>query len=125
MELADILLLVKAGYSRDEIAQMDTQTTATTDTEQLPEPVQTHSENTAQAEQTAQVVEPVTTPTPTPVQEQAQPSMSDIMQSIAKLTSAVQANAIAQSVIPQGLSNPPKAEDMIAEIIRPTFKERS
>ena len=47
------------------------------------------------------------------------------MQGIAKLTSAVQANAIAQSVIPQGLQNPPSAEDMLAEIIRPTFKERS
>ena len=51
--------------------------------------------------------------------------MADIMQGIAKLTSAVQANAIAQSAIPQGLQNPPSAEDMLAEIIRPTFKERS
>ena len=50
--------------------------------------------------------------------------MADIMQGIAKLTSAVQANAIAQSVIPQRLQNPPSAEDMLAEIIRPTFKER-
>ena len=51
--------------------------------------------------------------------------MAELMQSIAKLTSAIQANAIAQSVIPSGISNPPKAEDMLAEIIRPTFKERS
>ena len=54
-----------------------------------------------------------------------QKTMADIMQGIAKLTSAVQANAIAQSVIPQGLQTPPSAEDMLAEIIRPTFKERS
>ena len=51
--------------------------------------------------------------------------MTELMQSIAKLTSAIQANAIAQSVIPSGISTPPKAEDMLAEIIRPTFKERS
>ena len=51
--------------------------------------------------------------------------MAELMQSIAKLTSAVQANAIAQSVIPGG-ANPqtPTAEDMLAEIIRPTYHQR-
>ena len=130
MELTDILLLVKAGYSRDEIAQMDTQTSVQPSAEPVP------------VVETPQIVEPVAVPTPTPVavpvaepvptaqptqtppQEQPQPTMADLMQGIAKLTSAVQANAIAQSVIPQGLSNPPRAEDMLAEIIRPTFKER-
>lgn len=126
MELTDILLLVKAGYTRDEIAQMDTQTPVQPNTEPVP------------VVETPQIVEPVAVPTQTPVaepvpsaqptqtlpQEQPQPTMADLMQGIAKLTSAVQANAIAQSVIPQGLSNPPRAEDMLAEIIRPTFKER-
>ena len=51
--------------------------------------------------------------------------MAELMQSIAKLTSAVQANAIAQSVIPGGATpQTPTAEDMLAEIIRPTFKAR-
>ena len=130
MELTDILALVKAGYTRDEIAQMDTPKTVQPNTEPVP------------VVETPQIVEPVAVPTSTPVavpvaeptptpqptqtppQEQPQPTMADIMQGIAKLTSAVQANAIAQSVIPQGLSNPPRAEDMLAEIIRPTFKER-
>lgn len=129
MELADILLLVKAGYSREEITAMDTPTTATANPEPVPATVDVPVQDAKPAEQTAQVVEPVATPTPTPQAvpqpTPEQPSMADIMQSIAKLTSAVQANAIAQSVIPQGLSTPPKAEDMIAEIIRPTFRERS
>ena len=130
MELTDILLLVKAGYSRDEIAHMDAQTPVQPNTEPVP------------VVETPQIAKPVAVPTPTPVavpvakpvptaqptqtppQEQPQPTMADLMQGIAKLTSAVQANAIAQSVIPQGLSNPPRAEDMLAEIIRPTFKER-
>ena len=130
MELTDILALVKAGYTRDEIAQMDTQTPGQPNAEPIP------------VVETSQIAEPVAVPTPTPVavpvaepvptpqptqtppQEQPQPTMADIMQGIAKLTSAVQANAIAQSVIPQGISNPPRAEDMLAEIIRPTFKER-
>ena len=128
MELADILLLVKAGYSREEITAMDTQTTATSNPEPIPATVDVPVQDTKPAEQTAQVVEPVATPTPAPQTvpqpTPEQPSMADIMQSIAKLTSAVQANAIASSVIPQGLSIPPKAEDMIAEIIRPTFQER-
>ena len=47
------------------------------------------------------------------------------MKEIAKLTSAVQANAIAHSVIPGGMPHQPTAEDMLAEIIKPTYKERS
>ena len=53
-----------------------------------------------------------------------EPTMRDLMQSMAKLTSAIQANAIAQSVVPGG-NQGPTAEDAIAQIIRPTFKERS
>ena len=123
MELADIMALVKAGYTRNEIEQMAQ--AAVPNTEQLPTPDDTPTPTPEPT--TTQVVEPAPAPapTPTPVQEEAQPSMADIMQSIAKLTSAVQANAIAQSVIPQGLTNPPSAEDMLAEIIRPTYKERS
>ena len=125
MELADIMALVKAGYTKDEIAQMENPNPA----DPNPVPVQ---QPVVQNEPTpVQVVEPVAQPapqpTPQPVQQEAQsqPSMADLMQSIAKLTSAVQANAIAQSVIPGG-ANPqtPTAEDMIAEIIRPTFKAR-
>lgn len=135
MELSDIMALVKAGYTKDEIAQMDTQAPA----DPNPEPVQPTVQTTAPVADPApaQVVEPVapavpapvpvpqTQPTQTQPTEPTQPTMADIMQGIAKLTSAVQANAIAQSVIPQGLQNPPSAEDMLAEIIRPTYKERN
>ena len=128
MELNTVLELVKAGFTKDEIMQMEQPTTPVTD----PEPVQMQMDIPAPTAEPApaQVVEPVApavpAPAPQPAQTPAQdqPSMADIMQSIAKLTSAVQANAIAQSVIPQGLQNPPSAEDMLAEIIRPTFKER-
>lgn len=127
MELNTILELVKAGFTRDEIMQMEQSTPAVPHSE----PVQMEMELPTQKAEPApaQVVEPVAVPAaqpiPQPAQQESQPSMADIMQSIAKLTSAVQANAIAQSVIPQGISNPPSAEDMLAEIIRPTFKERS
>ena len=137
MELTDILALVKAGYTRDEIAQMDKPQPADPNTVPVQQPVPNVAQVAEPASVPAQVVEPVAPavpvaqpipaqqPTQTQPNEPTQPTMADIMQGIAKLTSAVQANAIAQSVIPQGLSNPPSAEDMLAEIIRPTFKERN
>ena len=127
MELNDILTLVKAGYTRNEIEQMERP--GTPDAAPVIVPV----EEPAQAPQPApaQVVEPaavpaaVPAPQPQPAQAQAEPTMAEIMQSIAKLTSAVQANAIAQSVIPGGVTQQaPTAEDMLAEIIRPTYHER-
>ena len=128
MELTDILSLVKAGYTREEIEHMEQPTPA----DPNPEPVQMQMEITEPvtepANQPAQVAEPVAVakpaPVPQPAQQEAQPTMAELMQSIAKLTSAVQANAIAQSVIPAGISNPPSAEDMLAEIIRPTYHQR-
>ena len=128
MELTDILSLVKAGYTREEIEQMEKPQPA----ESNPEPVQMQMQIPVPVAEPvnppAQVAEPVAVPAPTPVpqpaQQEAQPTMAELMQSIAKLTSAVQANAIAQSVIPAGVSNPPSAEDMLAEIIRPTFHQR-
>lgn len=123
MELSDILSLVKAGYTREEINQMENPKPADPDPVPVPQPVVPAEQAPVQVAEP--VAKPVAQPVPQPVQQEAQPSMADLMQSIAKLTSAVQANAIAQSVIPGG-ANPqtPTAEDMIAEIIRPTYKAR-
>ena len=120
MELTDIMALVKAGYTKDEIAQMERPNNP--DPVPVSDPVFVPAQNPEPAP--VQAVEPVAVPAP--AQQEAQPTMAELMQSIAQLTSAVQANAIAQSVIPGG-ANPqtPTAEDMLAEIIRPTFKERS
>ena len=130
MELNDIITLVKAGYTKNEIMQMAQPDPAPVDGE----PVQLAMDLPAPAAEPspAPVVEPVAVPAaqpapaqaPAQVEEQKQPTMTQLMESIARLTSAVQANAIAQSVIPAGISNPPNAEDMLAEIIRPSYKER-
>lgn len=126
MELTDIMALVKAGYTKDEIAQMEAQTPADPNAVPVPQPVSSPVPETEPAKPTAQVTEPAAVPAavPAPQPAQEQPTMAQLMESIAKLTSAVQANAIAQSVIPAGVSNPPRAEDMLAEIIRPTFHQR-
>ena len=127
MELNDILTLVKAGYTRNEIEQMERPGIPDAAPAIVPvtEPVQ--PAEPAPAPVNEPVVAPAAVPaaTPQPVQTQPEPTMAELMQSIAKLTSAVQANAIAQSVIPGGVTQQtPTAEDMLAEIIRPTYHER-
>ena len=128
MELTDILSLVKAGYTREEIEQMEKPTPSDPNPVPAVQPVANPVPVAEPANPSTQVVEPVAVPVaqpvPQPAQQEAQPTMAELMQSIATLTSAVQANAIAQSVIPAGVSNPPSAEDMLAEIIRPTFHQR-
>lgn len=127
MELTDIMALVKAGYTKDEIAQMENPNPQNANPVSVPEPtpVQTPTPEPIPAPVDVPVAVAQPVPVPAPAQQEAQPTMAELMQSIAKLTSAVQANAIAQSVIPGG-ANPqtPTAEDMLAEIIRPTFKAR-
>ena len=128
MELTDILSLVKAGYTREEIEQMEKPQPSDPNPVPAVQPVANPVPVAEPVNPPTQVAEPVAvpvaTPVPQPAQQEAQPTMAELMQSIAKLTSAVQANAIAQSVIPAGASNPPSAEDMLAEIIRPTFHQR-
>ena len=129
MDIKDLLALVNAGYTKEEIVQMTATPAPTSEPAPVPTPVPEVKPVEEPAPAPVAVDEPTPQPQPQPQPVQApaqeQPTMAQIMESIAKLTSAVQANAIAQSVIPQGLSNPPSAEDMLAEIIRPTFKERN
>ena len=128
MEVSDILSLVKAGFTKDEIAQLLAPVNSTPDIKPVPV---ANPEQNAQPEQTP-VVEPVAVavpepqPAPAPVQAQAegQPSLSDVMKSIAQLTSAIQANAIQTSFIPGGNPNQPDAAATLAEIIRPTRKKK-
>lgn len=129
MDIKDILSLVNAGFSKEEIVQMTTPAAPAPE----PAPAPVPEEKPVEAPAPVAVAEPVATPkpvytpAPVPTSKPEEPTMAQLMESIARLTSAVQANAIAQSVIPGGLQttqNQPTAEDMLAEIIRPTFKQR-
>ena len=102
MTMHEILTLVAAGYTKEDIEKM---------------------ESPAAQEPAAPAPAPDPVPAPAAPADN-EPTMRDLMQSMAKLTSAIQANAIAQSVVPGG-NQGPTAEDAIAQIIRPTFKERS
>lgn len=114
MEMQDILRLVQAGYTKEDIDRMEA---PVTDPAPAPAPAPAADPEPAPA------ADPTPAPTPAPAAD-PEPTMKDLMMSIAKLTSAIQANAIASSVIPGGPGQGPTAEDAIAEIIRPTLKER-
>lgn len=125
MVLNDILTLVKAGYTRDEIAQMEQQETPNANPVSVPTPVPEPEPTPEPTNTQAQVAEPVAQPQPTPTPVPSEPTMAELMQAIVKLTGSIHANAIAQSVIPGGVTQQtPTAEDMLAEIIRPTYKAR-
>lgn len=126
MELSDILILVKAGYTRDEIEHMAQPVPVHAD----PEPVPAPAENPAPAPEpvpapadepsAAPVPAAQPVPAPQPQDNPAQPTMDDLMKSMAKLTSAIQANAIANSFMPGGSPREPDAAEVLGQIIRPT-----
>ena len=113
MTMHEILTLVAAGYTKEDIEKMEAPA--------APAPAPTPDPEPAAP---APAPDPVPAPAAPEAPADNEPTMRDLMQSMAKLTSAIQANAIAQSVVPGG-NQGPTAEDAIAQIIRPTFKERS
>lgn len=128
MELTDILTLVKAGYTKDEIAQLFPQNSPNPDPEPDPLaiPAQVPAPEPASVNEPVAVAVPDAQPAPAsvPAQAEGQPSLSDVMKSIAQLTSAIQANAIQTSFIPGGNPNQPDAAATLAEIIRPSRKKK-
>jgi len=118
MDAKSIIRLLDAGYTKEEISAMETVPVQTPAVETpAPAPTPTPVETPAVIEEAA----PAPTPTPTPTPEQ--PSLSDVMHQIAKLTASIQANALANTNIPNGAD--PRGgltgENALAEIIRPTF----
>lgn len=123
MDAKDILALVNAGFTKEDIlalGNVQEQTPAVPAEVPAPVPAPAPVPVLEVAEVAEPVPAPAPAPVPTPVPAPAveQPSASDIMREIAKLTSAVQANAIAQSSIPQGTGF--NMEDVMANIIKPT-----
>lgn len=120
MDAKSIIRLLDAGYTKEEISAMENVP------EQKPAvetPVPTPAPVPEQKPAEAEVATPTPTPTPAPAPAQEQPSMADVMHQIAKLTASIQANALANTTIPNGADprNGLTGEDALAEIIRPTF----
>ena len=122
MTIEQIITLINAGYTKEEIQSFspaEPTPGASAAPVAVPAPVPPAEEAPAAVQAPVAVPAPVPAPAPAPAQE---PTLADLMQQVAKLTSAIQANAIAQSVLPQ--TRPAGAEDAIAEIIRPTYKRK-
>jgi len=122
MDAETILKLVNAGFTKEDIMGLgNVQAPTPTQAEPTPEPAPVPVLEVA--EEPVAVATPAPTPTPTPAPAQEQPSLSDVMHQIAKLTASIQANALANTNIPNGAD--PRGgltgENALAEIIRPTF----
>ena len=126
MNLDTIIKLIDAGYTKEEIAQYEAQAQQPTEPVPAPEPVSDPKPSATPEPQPVNEPPAVPTPeaTPVPTPEPAQPTISDLMQQIAKLTSAVQANAIANSILPGGIPQQPDAASVLGQIIRPTRSKK-
>ena len=126
MNLDTIIKLIDAGYTKEEIAQYEVQKQQPT--EPVPAPETVPDPQPAPAPEQKSVNEPTAVPSPeavpVPTPDPAQPTISDLMQQIAKLTSAVQANAIANSFLPGGIPQQPDAASVLGQIIRPTRSKK-
>lgn len=124
MDAKSIIRLLDAGYTKEEISAMETVPVQTHAVETpAPAPVETPVETPAVVEAPVAVATPEPAPAPHPAPAQEQPSLSDVMHQIAKLTASIQANALANTNIPNGAD--PRGgltgENALAEIIRPTY----
>ena len=128
MTAQEILQLMQGGFTHDEIIQL-----CTNDTVPAPVPAPEPAPAPAPEPAPAQAQAPAPVPDPVPAPEPDQPNISDLINAnrelqlqVAKLTSAVQANAIQNSLLP-GVGTPKSSEeaaaDVIAQIIRPTRKK--
>ena len=122
MDAETILKLVNAGFTKEDImglGNVQTQTPA----EETPAPAPAPVPVLEVAEEPVAVPAPAPIPAPTPTPAQEQPSLSDVMHQIAKLTASIQANALANTNIPNGADprNGLTGENALAEIIRPTY----
>ena len=120
-----ILQLIQGGFTHDEIMQLTG--TAVPTPAPAPEPTPTPDPEPTPS----QAPDPVPAPAPVPAPEPAQPDLSDLIKAnaelqkqMAQLTSAVQANAIAHTMLPGGVPQQPDAAQVLGEIIRPTRSKK-
>lgn len=124
MDAKTIIRLLDAGYTKEEISAMETVPVPTPAVETpAPTPAPVPEQKPTEAEVEVPAPAPAPTPAPAPAPAQEQPSMADVMHQIAKLTASIQANALANTNIPNGADprNGLTGENALAEIIRPTF----
>ena len=111
MTVNEIMKLLDAGYTKEEITALE-----------APAPEASPEAEPEVKPEAKPEVKPEAKPEAAPAQD-AEPTLADVLKQVAKLTATIQANALAQTQI-AGQQKALTAEDMIAQIIRPTRKER-
>ena len=115
MNYEDIILLVKAGYTRDQIAAM-----------QAPAPTPAPAPEPAPAPTQEPAPAPAPTPAPTPAEPQAQPKpqgIEDLSQMLAAEFSKLN-DAIVKANLKQAQQPPLESvDDILASIINPPQKQ--
>ena len=144
MTAQEIITLLQGGFTHDEIMALVQAPAALApvpvpapapDPEPPAKPIDQPAPAPVPAPAPAPQPEPAPAPAPAPAPDPEQPDMMKLFQGMiaaqtamqrqmATLTGAIQANAIANSQIPGGKPTPPDAAAVLAEIIRPTRKEK-
>lgn len=130
MTAQEILQLMQGGFTHDEIIALTQETPVPApvpvpgfapDPEPAPAPV----DEPAPVSSADLAPEPAPAAAPGPDQiAQLLKANADLQQQVAHLTSTLQANAIAQSMIPGGVPQQPDAAQTLAQIIRPTRSKK-
>lgn len=130
MTAQEILELMRGGFTHDEIIAL-TQTPAAPAPDSVPAPAPAPEPQPSPADEPAPAPVPApvpaSAPEPTPDPDAIAKLLqanSELQQQVAHLTSTLQANAIAQSMIPGGTPQQPDAAQILAQIIRPTRSKK-
>lgn len=124
MKLEDILTLVKAGYTREEIAKLETPETPAGHTASPSETPETPKPAEAPVAPPAKAPEETSKPAAAPETPKPETSGNDqVLGAINALTAAIQKMNIQNASIPGG-GEELTAEDMIANIINPPLKSK-
>lgn len=126
MTAQEIIQLLQGGFSHDEIIAL-TQAPAATSPDPVPDPAPAPEPQPAPVDEPAPAPVPAHAPTPAPEPAPAADQIdkllkanADLQKQVAHLTSTIQANAVAQSMMPGGVPQQPDAAQTLGQIIRPT-----
>lgn len=114
MKFDDVMMLIKAGYTKAEIQEME-MANVVTDPEPAPAPEQKEPAPTPAPEPT-----PATTPEPAPMDQMMQ-TLQNMIQQNQQLLQSMQAANIQAARMPEDKKETP--EDLIAKIIAPAPKK--
>ncbi len=130
MTAQEILELMRGGFTHDEIIAL-TQSPAAPAPDSVPAPAPAPEPQPSPADEPAPAhvpaPAPASAPEPAPDPDAIAKLLqanSELQQQVAHLTSTLQANAIAQSMIPGGTPQQPDAAQTLAQIIRPTRSKK-